>query len=84
MIPSALTMRVTAPLAGINPALVPSEIVRSVVGVLARLIFDSLKSHRRTREDGLSVPIVSVLEAAHTVVPSEGGKTQDRGLKCKL
>lgn len=56
------------PLAVIDLSLVPSEVVHVVVGVLARVIFESLQRYRRLHAEGLSLPTVLVLEEAHTFI----------------
>jgi len=54
------------PIAVIDLSLVPSEVIHIVVGVLARIIFESIQRYRR--ETGHELPTTLVLEEAHTFV----------------
>jgi DNA helicase HerA-like ATPase len=53
-------------LAVIDLSLVPSDVVEITVGVLARVIFETLQRHRRL--NAVSLPTALVLDEAHTFV----------------
>lgn len=52
----------------IDLSLVPSEVVHTIVAVLARLVLESLQRYRRDHPAGLALPTVLVLEEAHTFI----------------
>ena len=57
------------PLAVLDLSLVPSEVVHVVVAVVARMVFEAVRRHRRLT--GSELPTVLVLDEAHTFVHRE-------------
>ena len=54
------------PLAILDLSLVPSEAVHVIVAVLARMIFEAIQRHRKSK--GYELPTVLVLDEAHTFI----------------
>lgn len=57
-------------------SLVPSNVLHVVAAVFARLVLEALERHRR-RSDGEQVPIVMVVEEAHTLIRKRVGSADD-------
>ncbi|HQU71403.1 MAG: ATP-binding protein [Calditrichaeota bacterium] len=66
----------------IDLSLVPTEIIHTLIAVVARIIFESLQRYRRSY--GLALPTVLVMEEAHTFVKryAEGQEDQDPAATC--
>jgi hypothetical protein len=60
----------------IDLSLVPSDITHTVIAVLARLVFEASQRYRKQSVGGEPLPIVLVLEEAHTFV-RQGGRFGD-------
>ncbi len=58
----------SGPLAVIDLSLVPSDVVHTVIAVMARLVFEAQQRYRQRRKDGKALPTVLVLEEAHNFV----------------
>lgn len=56
-------------------SLIPSDIIHIIIGIFARIIFESLQRYRK--EFGEELPTVLALEEAHTFVNSTFSSSQD-------
>ena len=66
------------PLAIIDLSLVPSDVIHTVIAVLARLVFEATQRYRRAH--GKELPTVLVLEEAHTFVQRERALPREDGV----
>lgn len=64
-------------------SLVPTDVLTTIVSVLARLVFEATQRYRRTHL--LTLPVVLVLEEAHNFVQRHGPDTDETGpaVRCR-
>jgi hypothetical protein len=62
------------PVAVLDMSLIPSDVIHTIMAVIARVIFEATQRYKRI--NGSSLPTVLVLEEAHTFV-RRGGEAED-------
>ncbi|MFX1486862.1 MAG: ATP-binding protein [Promethearchaeota archaeon] len=63
------------PIAVLDLSLIPSEVIHTIIAVIARIVFEATQRYKRI--NGASLPTVLVLEEAHTFV-RRGGDSEEQ------